>query len=155
LLLELSIRNVALIERLRIEFDAGLNVLTGETGAGKSILVDSVNLALGARAARDLVRTGAEKAVVQALFDMPEGVAALLSDAGIEPEDDVLVLTREVSASGRSVSRINGQAVPAALLRQVTALVMDVHGQHEHQALLNPQLHAAFLDDTGGRRTAR
>ncbi len=150
MLLELSIRNVALIERLRIEFEPGLNVLTGETGAGKSILVDSVNLALGARAARDLVRTGAEKAVVQALFDMPEGVAALLSDAGIEPEDDVLALTREVSASGRSVSRINGQAVPAALLRQVTALVMDVHGQHEHQALLNPQLHAAFLDDTGG-----
>ncbi len=149
MLLELSIRNVALIERLRIEFEPGLNVLTGETGAGKSILVDSVNLALGARAARDLVRTGEEKAVVQALFDMPEGAAALLEEAGVEPEDDVLSLVREVSASGRSVSRINGQAVPTALLRQVTALVMDVHGQHEHQALLNPQLHAAFLDDSG------
>ncbi len=149
MLLELSIRNVALIERLRIEFEPGLNVLTGETGAGKSIVVDSVNLALGARAARDLVRTGEEKAVVQAVFEMPERVAPLLEELGIEAGDGLVALTREVTATGRSLSRINGQVVPAAQLKQVTALLMDVHGQHEHQALLNPQLHRDFLDDGG------
>lgn len=149
MLLELSIRNIALIERLRIEFEPGLNVLTGETGAGKSILVDSVNLALGSRAARDLVRTGADKAVVQAVFDMPLGALAVLDGAGLEAEDDIITLTREVGASGRSVCRINGQVVPVAVLRQVTALLMDVHGQHEHQALLNPTFHREFLDSGG------
>jgi DNA repair protein RecN (Recombination protein N) len=149
LLLELSIRNVALIERLRIEFEPGLNVLTGETGAGKSIVVDSVNLALGARAARDLVRSGEEKAVVQAVFDLPEHVAPFLEELGVETGDGLVALTREVTSAGRSLSRINGQVVPAAQLKQVTALLMDVHGQHEHQALLNPQLHRDFLDDGG------
>jgi len=149
LLLELSIRNIALIERLLVEFEPGLNVLTGETGAGKSIVVDSVNLALGARAARELVRTGADKAVVQAAFDMPEGAEALLGELGVEAEDGMIVLTRELSANGRSVSRINGQAVSTAQLRQVTARLMDVHGQHEHQALLNPALHREFLDEGG------
>lgn len=149
MLLELSIRNVALIERLRIEFEPGLNVLTGETGAGKSIVVDSVNLALGARAARDLVRTGEEKALVQAVFEMPEGAKALLGDLGVEAEEGLVALTREVSAAGRSVSRINGQVVPTAQLRQVTALLMDVHGQHEHQALMNPAQHLNFLDEGG------
>ena len=149
MLLELSIRNVALIERLRIEFEPGLNVLTGETGAGKSIVVDSVNLALGARAARDLVRSGEEKAVVQAVFDMPEHVAPLLQELGVESGDGLVALTREVTSAGRSLSRINGQVVSAAQLKQVTALLMDVHGQHEHQALLSPQLHRDFLDDGG------
>jgi DNA repair protein RecN (Recombination protein N) len=150
LLLELSVRNVALIERLRIEFEPGLNVLTGETGAGKSIVVDSVNLALGARAARDLVRTGEDKAVVQAVFDMPEGARPLLDELGVDTGDGLVALTREVSAAGRSVSRINGQVVPTQQLKQVTALLMDVHGQHEHQALLNPALHLNFLDEGGG-----
>ena len=154
MLLELSIRNVALIERLRIEFEPGLNVLTGETGAGKSIVVDSVNLALGARAARDLVRTGEDKAVVQAVFDMPEGAKALLGELGVDADDGLIALTREVTASGRSVSRINGQVVPTAQMRQVTALLMDVHGQHEHQALMNPALHLDFLD-SGGDETHR
>lgn len=150
MLLELSVRNVALIERLRIEFEPGLNVLTGETGAGKSIVVDSVNLALGARAARDLVRTGEDKAVVQAVFDMPEAARPLLDELGVDTGDGLVALTREVSAAGRSVSRINGQVVPTQQLRQVTALLMDVHGQHEHQALLNPALHLNFLDEGGG-----
>lgn len=149
MLLELSIRSVALIERLRVEFEPGLNVLTGETGAGKSIVVDCVNLALGARATRDMVRTGEERAVVQALFDMPEGAKALLDEMGVESDEGIIALTREVSAAGRSVSRINGQVVPMSQLRQVTALLMDVHGQHEHQALLNPSLHRDFLDEGG------
>ncbi len=147
MLLELSIRNVALIERLRIEFEPGLNVLTGETGAGKSIVVDSVNLALGARAARDLVRTGEDKATVQAVFDMPESARTLLGEMGVDADDGLIALTREVSSGGRSVSRINGQVVPTAQLKQVTALLMDVHGQHEHQALLNPALHLDFLEE--------
>ena len=151
MLLELSIKNVALIDELRVEFAPGLNVLTGETGAGKSILVDSVNLMLGGRAERDIVRTGTDKAVVQALFDVAGNSAALslLAELGLEAEDGLIGVSRELTRSGRSVSRISGMMLPLSQVRRLTALLMDVHGQHEHQALLNPQRHREFLDEFG------
>ena len=110
MLLELSVKNVALIDELRVEFAPGLNVLTGETGAGKSILVDSVNLMLGGRAERDLVRTGADKATVQALFDVSQNTAvqALLEEWGLEAEDGMIAVSRELTRAGRSVSRVLG-----------------------------------------------
>ena len=151
MLLELSVKNVALIDELRVEFAPGLNVLTGETGAGKSILVDSVNLMLGGRAERDLVRTGADKATVQALFDVSQNTAvqALLEEWGLEAEDGMIAVSRELTRAGRSVSRVLGMMLPLAQVRRLTALLMDVHGQHEHQALLNPQRHLEFLDGFG------
>ena len=151
MLLELSIKNVALIDELRVEFAPGLNVLTGETGAGKSILVDSVNLMLGGRAERDIVRTGTDKAVVQALFDLSEnpGALSLLAEFGLEAEDGLIGVSRELTRSGRSISRISGMMLPLSQVRRLTALLMDVHGQHEHQALLNPQRHREFLDEFG------
>lgn len=153
MLLELTIENIALIESLRIEFAAGFNVLTGETGAGKSIVVDSVNLALGGRADRDIIRTGTEKGSVQALFDISSNQAAIAyaREQGIDAEDGLIAVRRELSRSGRNVCRVSGVIVPLNVLKNLTAMLMDVHGQHEHQALMNPGRHMEFLDAFGGR----
>lgn len=152
MLLELTIKNIALIESLRVEFAQGFNVLTGETGAGKSIVVDSINLALGGRADRDLIRTGAEKASVQALFDVSKNEKALetLGELGIEAEDGVIAIRRELSREGRNICRVQDVVVPLATLKQLTTQLMDIHGQHEHQALMNPARHMDFLDAFGG-----
>ena len=157
MLLELTIRNIALIEQLRVEFSQGLNVLTGETGAGKSIVVDSVNLALGGRASREMMRTGAERASVTALFDVSRNAAAraLLSELGIGDEDGLISVKRELTAAGRSLCRLGGEVVPLNRFKQFTALLVDVHGQHEHQALLNPQRHVDFIDAYGDERHVR
>lgn len=156
MLVELSIKNIALIESLRVEFARGFNVLTGETGAGKSIVVDSVNLALGGRADRDMIRTGAQKGMVQALFDVSENekARAYLNEIGIDAEDGLIAVRRELSREGRNLCRISDVAVPVATLRQLTSMLMDVHGQHEHQALLNPARHIGFLDDFAGEAIA-
>lgn len=152
MLLELTIKNIALIESLRLEFAQGFNVLTGETGAGKSIVVDSVNLALGGRADRDIIRTGAERGMVQALFDIAGNPRAIefIRELGIEAEDGMIAVRRELSRAGRNTCRVSDVVVPLATLRQLTALLMDVHGQHEHQALLNPANHLSLLDAFGG-----
>ena len=151
MLLELNIENIALIESLRIEFAAGFNVLTGETGAGKSIVVDSVNLALGGRADRDIIRTGSEKASVQALFDITGNARAIeyAREQGIDVEDGMIAVRRELSRSGRNICRVSGVIVPLNVLKTLTAMLMDVHGQHEHQALMNPARHLDFLDAFG------
>lgn len=151
MLLELTIRNIALIESLCIEFAQGFNVLTGETGAGKSIVVDSVNLALGGRADRDLIRTGAEKGSVQALFDISGNPAALkmADELGAEADGGLVSVTRELSRSGRNICRIAGIVLPLNTLKQFTAFLVDVHGQHEHQSLMNPARHMDFLDAFG------
>ncbi len=153
MLIELTIQNIALIESLRIEFAQGFNVLTGETGAGKSIVVDSVNLALGGRAERDLIRTGAEKASVQILFDASDCPRALEAarELGVDCDDGLLALRRELSRSGKNICRISGVVVPLASLKAVAELLMDVHGQHEHQSLLNPAAHMGYLDGYGGK----
>lgn len=151
MLLELTIRNIALIESLRIEFAQGFNVLTGETGAGKSIVVDSVNLALGGRADREMIRTGAEKGSVEALFDISGNSEALAmaDELGVEVDGGLVCVSRSLSRSGRNICRIAGTVLPLSSLRAFTALLVDVHGQHEHQALMNPARHMDFLDAFG------
>ncbi len=152
MLLELTIKNIALIESLRVEFAQGFNVLTGETGAGKSIVVDSINLALGGRADRDLIRTGAEKASVQALFDISNNPRALdfAKELDIDVEDGIIAIRRELSREGRNICRVQDVVVPLATLKRLTTQLMDVHGQHEHQALMNPARHLGFLDAYAG-----
>ena len=147
----LTIRNIALIDGLTIEFGRGLHTLTGETGAGKSIIVDAVNLVLGGRADRDLIRTGTERASVEAVFDLDAGsrAEAWLRAQEIDPEDGPVILYREITAAGRSISRICGVAVPLSQLREMAALLMDVHGQHENTFLLDPKYHLQTLDGAG------
>ena len=156
MLLELTIENIALIDALRIEFAPGFNVLTGETGAGKSIVVDSVNLALGGRADRDIIRTGSERGSVQALFDISGNsrAQAYAREIGVDAEDGLIAVRRELSRSGRNLCRVSGVIVPLNVLKTLTSMLMDVHGQHEHQALMDPARHMGFLDAFGGEAHA-
>ena len=147
----LTIRNIVLIENLTIRFQQGMQVLSGETGAGKSIVVDAVNLILGGRADRGLIRTGCDKASVEAVFDVPGNreIADILERESIDYDGGTVVLYREISASGRNVCRVCGVVVQAGLLRELGAKLMDVHGQHEHQFLMDPDMQLRFLDRTG------
>lgn len=147
MLAQLSVQNFAVIKNITIAFDARLNALTGETGAGKSIIIDALALAMGHKASKEAVRTGCEKAVVQAVFFVDENHAAhvLAKEAGIDVEDQ-LIFTREVYASGRSICRINATLVTASLLRLLGDKLVDIHGQHEHQSLLDKSKHIAFFD---------
>jgi DNA repair protein RecN (Recombination protein N) len=152
----LSIRNVVLIEQLSLAFGDGLTVLTGETGAGKSILLDALGLALGARADAGLVRAGAETASVAAEFALPAGhpVRALLRDSDIEASDDTIVLRRTVQADGRSRAHIADQPVSVGLLRQVGSALVEIHGQFDTQGLLDPRTHRGVLDAFAGNAAA-
>jgi DNA repair protein RecN (Recombination protein N) len=151
MLLRLSISNIAVIESAEIAFSDGLNILSGETGAGKSIIIDSVNLILGQRADRSLIRTGADSAYVEALFDISDcektrdALADMFGDADTE-----LVISRELSSSGRNTCRINGRMATLSQLESLTRDLIDIHGQHDHQSLLNPNNHIAVLDTFGG-----
>ncbi|WCT74926.1 DNA repair protein RecN [Sphingomonas naphthae] len=152
MLTSLAIRDVVLIEALDLEFGAGLGALTGETGAGKSILLDALGLALGARADSGLVRNGATQAAVTASFDLPadHGIAALLDENGLMMEPgEPLVIRRTVKADGGSRAFVNDQAVSAALLREVGAQLVEIHGQHDDRGLLNAKGHRALLDSFG------
>ena len=155
----LAIRDVVLIEALDLEFDAGLGVLTGETGAGKSILLDSLGLALGARADSGLVRHGSEKALVTASFDPPvagSGLATILADNDIEIEaGEPLMIRRSLKADGGSKAFINDQPCSAALLREIGGLLVEIHGQHDDRGLLNPRGHKMLLDAFGKSHTAK
>lgn len=150
MLTSLEINNIALIDRLTIELDGGMTVLTGETGAGKSIIIDSVNLILGARANKGLIRYGEEKARVQALFSVSDSVAKKLSELGIEAEDGFVAILRDITADGRSVCRINGVIVTQAILRDAAELLVNIHGQQDNQSLLNPKYHLSYLDNFAG-----
>ena len=152
MLRELWVRNLALIEELRLEFAQGLNVLTGETGAGKSIIIDAVGLVLGGRGSGEMIRAGAEAAVVEAVFDLdgrPE-LASILDEIGIAAPDGLLVLHRELGAGGRSRCRINDQTVTSLTLARIGGLLVDIHGQHEHQSLLHPEKQLDLLDRVAG-----
>ncbi|MBS7263087.1 MAG: DNA repair protein RecN [Eubacteriales bacterium] len=144
----LSIENIALIDKLEVEFSRGLNVLTGETGAGKSIIIDSLSLALGGRADRELISSGSQSARVSAFFDISGQslVADLLEKYGLSAGSE-LMLTRELSADGKNVCRINGRIVTLGILREITAHLVDIYGQHEHQSLLDSENHLSFLDN--------
>ena len=156
MLLSLTIRNIALIDEMQAEFSSGLHVLTGETGAGKSILVDAISLLLGGRAQKELIRSGEEKARVEGLFDVSDCPAAAqwLRDAEMD-EGDELILAREITLAGRSACRINGALTPLSQYQQLTALLMDIHGQHEHQSLMDEKKHLGMLDATGGEAHER
>lgn len=146
MLSEITIKNVAVIEEASVMFNAGLNVMTGETGAGKSIVIDSINAILGNRTSRDIVRSGTPKAMIWARF---EGIdletRKELEDAGYEPEDE-LILQREVTLEGKSSCRINGSPATASVLRQIGSRLIQIHGQHDNQSLLNPAMHIGILD---------
>ena len=150
MLLSLRIENIALMDELDIQFTKGLHVLTGETGAGKSIIVDAVVLLLGGKAQKELIRTGAQKARVEGVFDISDcpAAGAFLREEELDEGDEV-VLAREITSAGRSSCRVNGTLLPIAQYQQLTALLMDIHGQHEHQSLMDERKHLAFLDATG------
>lgn len=151
MLVSMTIRNIALIEHLELSFGRGLHVLSGETGAGKSIIVDSLNLVLGERADRGLIRSGCEKASVEALMDVsncPE-VLKLLKEQELEAEGGLMSIHREITTGERNLCRVCGVIVPLAFLRRLTEHLVDVHGQHEHQSLLDSKNHMAFLDSFG------
>lgn len=151
MLLALQIENIAIIERLDLSLGEGFTVLSGETGAGKSILIEAVNALVGGRSSRDLIRTGAERASVQGLFRMPEGLDALLVEQGIPLSDDgQIVLQRVFSDGGRNTCRINGSLVTAGALRTVGERLLDIHGQHDSQALFRAETHRALLDAFAG-----
>lgn len=147
----MRIQNIVLIEDLTISFHAGLQVLTGETGAGKSIVVDAVGLILGGRADRSLIRSGCEKAAVEAVFDVPcrQDIEDILKRESIEYDGRTVTIWREMTVSGRNMCRICGVIVSVSLLRELGKLLMDIHGQHEHQFLMDPEMHLQFLDRTG------
>ncbi len=151
----LSIENIAVIEKAQIEFNKGLNVLTGETGAGKSIVVDSINAILGERTSRELVRNGAKYAFVSACFDDISAEAAKkLEELGYGADDDgVLLLTRRISENGKSSCRINGAPVNASVLKDIGRLLVNIHGQHDSQQLLDPDAHYQYIDMLGGEES--
>ncbi len=144
----LHIENIAVIRSLDIDFRAGLCVLTGETGAGKSLLIDSINCLVGGRVSRELIRTGEDRAAVSAVFSPPEGeIARALAEMGIESADgDALMLSRAVTRDGRSTARINGRAVTQSMLREIGALLVNIHGQSDNQSLMQKAAHGRLLD---------
>ena len=147
MLSSLQIENVAVIQKAEVHFKPGLNVLTGETGAGKSILIDSINAILGNRTSKDLVRTGASKAVIRAAFEqVPDAVLNSLEKAGYE-RSDALILSREITAEGKSTCRINGMPATASVLRELCGGLININGQHDSVGLLNPARHLGILDD--------
>ncbi len=151
----MDVRNYALIEHISIQFGDGFNVLTGETGAGKSLVIDCLGLIVGGRASAESVRTGAESAVVEAVFDLSQiaSMADILSEQGIDPEPDgTLVISREVWPQGRSRCRVNGRTVTLTSLSAIGERLVDIYGQHEYQSLARPSRHLALLDSFGGAR---
>ena len=151
MLVSMTVRNIALIEHLQIDFQKGMQVLSGETGAGKSIIVDSINLVLGERADRGLIRSGCERASVEALIDVSDapGVEAVLEEQQLEAEGGLISIQREISTGERNICRVCGVIVPLAYLRRLTGLLVDIHGQHAHQSLLDAENHMGFLDAFG------
>lgn len=151
MLAELAIENYAVIERLRVRFHRGLNLLTGETGSGKSIVVDAFGLLLGGRASPEMIRTGADRARVSGIFEAPPAaVRALLQEAGIEPEEEELLIEREILAGGKSRAWVSNRPVTAALLRQIGQHLGDIHGQHEQQRLYDAGAQLEMLDAFAG-----
>lgn len=154
MLLELRVKNLALIEKAEVSFKDGLNILTGETGAGKSIIIGSVNMALGGKASRDMIRQGADCAYVELIFSVDEEEKQkLLKDMDVDlPEDNTLIITKKIMPA-RSVSKVNDETVTAGKLKEITSLLIDIHGQHEHQSLMYRSKHLQILDDYAKSRT--
>ncbi|MFI5276768.1 MAG: AAA family ATPase, partial [Ktedonobacterales bacterium] len=170
MLAELTISNFAIIERLSLTLGPGFNVFTGETGAGKSIIIDAISALVGERMGADVVRAGAERAIIEGIFDMSallrqggkvgensetaedgaDSLGAMLADIGAELEENQLILSREVTASGRSVARVNGRVAPLSALQRIANGLVDIHGQGAHLTLLRPERHIFYLDRYAG-----
>lgn len=150
MLLEISIKNFAIIEAISLNFEKGMTVLTGETGAGKSIIIDAMNMMLGARATTDVIRHGAPKAEIEGLFSVENSHALqeIFDEQGIDLGDEIII-RREILQNGRSVSRVNGQMVNLSVLRAIGQHLVDIHGQHDQEELMRPQLHIQMLDEFG------
>ncbi|MGM9927378.1 MAG: DNA repair protein RecN [Bacillus sp. (in: firmicutes)] len=154
MLVELSIKNFAIIEELSISFESGLTVLTGETGAGKSIIIDAINLLSGGRGSSEFVRHGESKAEIEGMFIIPDDdhhpIYEKASQFGIEVNEGAIILKRDIAQNGKSMCRINGKMVTIGMLREIGQTLIDVHGQHEHQELMDPHFHLPLLDQFGG-----
>ena len=150
MLLEISIKNFAIIEAISLNFEKGMSVLTGETGAGKSIIIDAMNMMLGARATTDVIRHGAPKAEIEGLFSIENSLPLqeIFDEQGIDLGDEIII-RREILQNGRSVSRVNGQMVNLSVLRAIGQHLVDIHGQHDQEELMRPQLHIQMLDEFG------
>lgn len=158
MLLQLQIENIAIIEKLAITLNDGFNVLTGETGAGKSIIIDSLNTLLGSRVSRELIRSGADKATVQGVFSIEDntGFNDFLESLGIEPqEDNTLLISRTFNEAGKNFCRVNGTLATVAMLREIGQRLVDIHGQHDNQSLLRPETHIELLDLFAGEELTR
>ncbi|NLT08433.1 MAG: DNA repair protein RecN, partial [Ruminococcus sp.] len=154
MLKEIYIQNLAVIREAVIPLTDNLNIFTGETGAGKSILINGINAVLGQRCTKEIVRTGCDKAVITALFtDLSPEICEKLDELGISHEDEEITVTREISADGGSVSRINHRTASASLLKEIGAMLINIHGQHDNQVLLDSEKHLKILDDFGGDDT--
>src|SRR5437763_8122527 len=154
MLLELTVENYAVVERLRIHFHAGLNLLTGETGSGKSIVVDALGLLLGARASADMIRTGESRARVAGIFDVHDqpAIRNLLEPAGLDIEDGELLIEREILASGKSRAFVGSRPVAASLLKELAPHLADIHGQHDQQLLFSADAQRDMLDAFAANR---
>jgi DNA repair protein RecN (Recombination protein N) len=152
MLQHLEITNIAIIEKLSMDFGEGLNILTGETGAGKSIIIDSINALLGMRTSRELIRSGEEKASVEGIFvDQSGKVSGMLKELGIDPEPDgTIIISREITLSGRNICRINGKLVSVSALKEIGEGLIDMHGQFDSQSLMRTEMHSELLDAFGG-----
>ena len=156
MLLGLRVKNLALIEEAGVEFTEGLNILTGETGAGKSIIIGSIGLALGGKASKDMIRNGEESASIELVFSVEEEERRqALKALSVVPDEEGLVIISKKITQARSVSRINDETVTTAKLRAVTGLLLDMHGQHEHQSLLHKQKHLEILDEYSRNETEK
>src|SRR5271170_2624897 len=156
-LLELVVENYAVVERLRVHFHAGLNLLSGETGSGKSIVVDALGLLLGARASAEMVRTGADRARISGIFEISSTPALLklLEEAGIEPEENEVLVEREILANGKSRAFVGNRPATAALLKELAPHLGDIHGQHDQQQLFSPAVQRDMLDAFGATPVAQ
>ena len=154
MLQELSVKNFAIISSLQLEFQMGMTVLTGETGAGKSIIIDAMGLLTGGRGSSDYIRQGANKCTLEGFFSMPKSqeLKQLLEELGIETEEDSLVIQRDISASGKNVCRVNGRIVNITNLKRIGEYLVDIHGQNEHQELMQSERHIDMLDEFGGKK---
>ncbi len=148
MLIELSIKHFAIIEELTISFEKGLTVLTGETGAGKSIIIDAIGLLLGGRGSAEYVRYGEKRAEIEGLFIVEDDhiVIEKAAELGIDVRDSMFILRRDMTSQGKSICRVNGKLVTIAILREIGQALVDIHGQHEHQALMQPEHHLSMLD---------
>lgn len=155
MLSEISIHNFAIIEHLEVSFDGGLTVLTGETGAGKSIIIDAVQLLAGSRGSQEFIRHGAKKAELEGMFtieDAEHPIFGKLTEFGIEAEDGIIILRRDINATGKTTCRVNGKLVTIAILREIGSQLIDIHGQHDNQELMHERRHIRLLDQFAGRK---